>query len=279
MCTYRRAFTLIELLVVVSVIALLVALLLPALTLARRTAMVTICNSHLKQYAMGLTNWAADDERGQYPPNYSWSPGVVWSKASSQHMDTMPQNMGRDSRIISRTSFLDRYMAVVAGGDPRGDMLWCPLDRDQRPGPTSLVGYDNLFQYTDPRYGLAFNADAVNGFNRYWVGFAIFAAWESSIAVWDNSGNQDPTGPVMGPAGSQDVILADYVMSGVPAPPNYIDNHAGDPRDPNTHEENNVAFSDGHVETHKHQFETGGVGYVWPDHYLRYSTSVLYWLY
>ena len=66
MSTSRRAFTLIELLVVISVVALLVALLLPALTLARRTVMVTICSSHLKQYAMGLTNWA--DPSSRRPP-------------------------------------------------------------------------------------------------------------------------------------------------------------------------------------------------------------------
>jgi prepilin-type N-terminal cleavage/methylation domain-containing protein len=274
MSTSRRAFTLIELLVVFSVIALLVALLLPSVQLARRTAMVTICISHLKQYAMGLTNWAADDERGEYPPHYNWAPDLVW--ATNDFRDDMGDFMARDARIISKTSFLDNYLEVVGGGE--GDMFWCTLDRDLRPRPASLVGY-RCPPDCDPRYGDIFNRPSGRRHvDMHWVGYARFAAWTSSIADWSHSGNVQP-GPVMGPATSQDVILTDIVMSGVPAPPNYIDNHAGDPRDPNTHEENNVAFSDSHVETHRHQFQVGGVGYMWPDHYLRYSTRVLYWLY
>lgn len=55
-----RAFTLIELLVVVSIIALLVAILLPALAGARYTALVTSCLSNYRQYAVAMNAYAVD---------------------------------------------------------------------------------------------------------------------------------------------------------------------------------------------------------------------------
>ena len=56
------AFTLIELLVVISIIALLVGILLPALGAARKTAMGMKCLSNQRQIALAHSSYAADFE-------------------------------------------------------------------------------------------------------------------------------------------------------------------------------------------------------------------------
>lgn len=63
----RRAFTLIELLVVISIIAILIALFLPALRAAKYRAQLTACGSNLRQVGGGLIAHAADN-KGLYPP-------------------------------------------------------------------------------------------------------------------------------------------------------------------------------------------------------------------
>ncbi|MBI1336852.1 MAG: DUF1559 domain-containing protein [Phycisphaera sp.] len=57
----RRAFTLIELLVVISIIALLVALLLPALGSAREKARRVVCMSHTRQFGMATSTYLLDN--------------------------------------------------------------------------------------------------------------------------------------------------------------------------------------------------------------------------
>ena len=57
-------FTLVELLVVIGIIAVLVAMLLPALNKARAQARSTVCLSNLHQIGIGL-NAYAHDHRGR----------------------------------------------------------------------------------------------------------------------------------------------------------------------------------------------------------------------
>jgi len=57
-----KGFTLIKLLVVISVIALLMAILLPSLQKARRMAQASVCRSNLKQWGLIFQLYAFDND-------------------------------------------------------------------------------------------------------------------------------------------------------------------------------------------------------------------------
>jgi prepilin-type N-terminal cleavage/methylation domain-containing protein len=65
------AFTLIELLVVISIIAILAAMLLPAISLVRQAAWTTRCTGNLRQLTLGLLAYTADNNGRCMPPQYN----------------------------------------------------------------------------------------------------------------------------------------------------------------------------------------------------------------
>src|SRR5512133_2207687 len=62
----RSAFTLVELLVVIGIIAVLIAILLPALKRAREAAVQTACMSNLRQISM-LFQIYTNESKGWFP--------------------------------------------------------------------------------------------------------------------------------------------------------------------------------------------------------------------
>jgi len=116
-------FTLIELLVVISIIALLISLLLPALKQARYTVRVTACGVNLRSIGVGVHNYAIDSN-GEFPYRLPNVPNVNFREPM------FIKSAGSGVRYDHRVQLWPYFASLTAAmNDPLGPEM---VDLDRR---------------------------------------------------------------------------------------------------------------------------------------------------
>lgn len=141
----NKGFTLIELLVVIAIIAILAAMLLPALARAKQSAIVTQCMSNKKQLDVAWVMYAGDN-REFFPDNHDystqgggvgpWEPGTQTPAWCEGVMDWSAGPNNDNTNTLNLTSFKVSLLGSYVGNQVT--IYWCPADNFLSPAQRAL---------------------------------------------------------------------------------------------------------------------------------------------
>jgi prepilin-type N-terminal cleavage/methylation domain-containing protein len=159
----ERGFTLIELLVVIAIIAILAAMLLPALAAAKEQGRRAACTSNLKQQGLACAMYMSDN-RDNFPTSMAYGNDIGENLANAD--DSSDRWGGKygtywaaNNQVAATNYFLNSYMGkqgtTVTTNDGGSSMAFmCPSDNGAKAGlynvsflPTVYVAIGDSYNY------------------------------------------------------------------------------------------------------------------------------------